>query len=70
MSNLKEPWKKGQSGNPNGRPKGVKNRSTIARKWLEAKEMFRNPITGEDELLTQEDIATLAQILKARKVGK
>jgi hypothetical protein len=65
--NLKPAWKKGQSGNPKGRPKGSKNRSTIARKWLEVKEKFRNPITGEIEDLTQEDITTLAQILKARK---
>lgn len=65
--NLKKPWKKGQSGNPNGRPKGSKNRSTIARKWLGTKEKFRNPITGEIEELTQEDITTLAQVLKARK---
>jgi len=65
--NLRPAWKKGQSGNPNGRPKGAKNRSTIARKWLETQEKFKNPITGETELLTQEDITTLAQILKARK---
>jgi hypothetical protein len=65
--NLKPAWKKGQSGNPKGRPKGSKNRSTIAKKWLEVKEKFRNPITGEIEELTQEDITTLAQILKARK---
>ena len=65
--NLRPAWKKGQSGNPNGRPKGAKNRSTIARKWLETQEKFKNLITGETELLTQEDITTLAQILKARK---
>ena len=64
--NLKS-WSPGQSGNPKGRPKGSKNRSTIARKWLESKEKFRNPLTGEIELLTQEDITTLAQILKARE---
>mgnify|MGYP003326242987 CR=1 FL=1 len=31
---LKEPWQEGQSGNPNGRPKGSKNRSTILREIL------------------------------------
>jgi len=31
--NLKPAWDKGESGNPNGRPKGSKNRSTIARQW-------------------------------------
>ena len=35
--NLK-PFKKGQSGNPKGRPKGSKNRSTIIKKWLEVEE--------------------------------
>jgi len=27
--NLKPAWGKGESGNPNGRPKGSKNRATI-----------------------------------------
>ncbi len=35
--NLKAPWKKGESGNPKGRPKGSRNRSTIVRELLEAK---------------------------------
>lgn len=60
-------YKKGQSGNPKGRPKGARNRSTIARKWLEALENYTNPISGETEELTQEDIITLAQLRKARK---
>ena len=28
-------WKKGESGNPAGRPKGSKNRSTIIREMLD-----------------------------------
>tara|TARA_B100001093_G_C26497625_1_gene871801 strand:+ start:30 stop:383 length:354 start_codon:yes stop_codon:yes gene_type:complete len=63
--NLK-PFKKGQSGNPKGRPVGSKGRSTIAKKWLETPEKFKNPITGEIEELTQEDIGTLALIKKMR----
>ncbi len=63
--NLK-PFKKGQSGNPKGRPAGSKGRSTIAKKWLETPEQFKNPITGEIEELTQEDIGTLALIKKMR----
>lgn len=59
-------FKKGQSGNPAGRPKGSKNRSTIVKKWLESSERFKNPITGEYEELTQEDIGTLALIKKMR----
>jgi hypothetical protein len=60
-------WDKGQSGNPNGRPKGSRNRSTIARQWLEASEKFKNPLTQETQELSQEDIMTLALINKARK---
>jgi hypothetical protein len=51
----------------NGRPKGSKNRSTIARKWLETMQNAKNPITGIDEHLSQEDLITLAMIHKARK---
>lgn len=58
-------FKKGVSGNPKGRPKGSLNRSTIAKKWLEATKKGKNPITGENEVLTQEDIITLALIRKA-----
>ena len=64
--NLK-PFKKGESGNPNGRPKGTRSRSTIVREWLECSEVMTNPITGEKETLQQSDIITLALIKKARK---
>jgi len=69
MANEKNliPFKKGESGNPAGRPVGTKNRSTIAKKWLETPEQFKNPITGEIEELTQEDIGTLALVKKARQ---
>jgi hypothetical protein len=69
MPNLENltPFEKGSVPNPNGRPKGSKNRSTIARKWLETLQQSKNPITGKDETLTQEDLMTLALIHKARK---
>ena len=60
-------WKKGESGNPNGRPKGALNRSTIARKWLEVNQSLKNPLTGENETMSQEDLMTLALIKKARE---
>jgi hypothetical protein len=60
------PFKKGQSGNPNGRPRGSLNRSTIAKKWLE--------VLSQEELedgvvkwLSNEEAITLALIQKARK---
>ena len=61
------PFPPGNNANPNGRPKGSKNRSTIARKWLEVMQDTKNPITGELEKLSQEDLITLAMIHKARK---
>ena len=62
-----EPFKKGQSGNPNGRPKGRRNRSTLVREWLEVAQKIKNPITGTTEELEQQDIMTLALIKKARE---
>ena len=51
----------------NGRPKGAKNRSTIARQWLEVNQSLKNPLTGEQETMSQEDLMTLALIKKARE---
>lgn len=63
--NLK-PFQKGQSGNPKGYPKGVPNRSTIAKKWLSLLTTETNPLTNQTENLSQEDIITLKQIEKAK----
>lgn len=60
-------FKPGQSGNPKGRPKGSLSRSTIARKWLEVMQSKKNPMNGEFEMLSNEDLITLAQIHKALK---
>ena len=62
-----KPFEKGESGNPNGRPKGTRNRSTIARQWLEVNQNLKNPLTGESENMSQEDLMTLALIKKARE---
>jgi hypothetical protein len=61
------PAQKGEVRNPNGRPKGAKNRSTIARRWLEVNQSLKNPLTGEQETMSQEDLMTLALIKKARE---
>jgi hypothetical protein len=58
-------FKKGESGNPNGRPKGSLNRSTIAKKWLEvlSQEELED---GQVKWLSNEEAMTLALIRKAR----
>jgi hypothetical protein len=61
------PAKKGEVRNPKGKPKGTRNRSTIAREWLEVTQFITNPITGEKEKLEQQDIMTLGIIKKARE---
>ena len=43
---------KGVSGNPNGRPKGTKNRSTLVRELLEMESTFDNPLTEQSEKLS------------------
>lgn len=64
--NLK-PFKKGEVNNPNGRIKGSKNRSTIARQYLDLITKQKNGLTGEVEELSQEEMITLAMLVKASK---
>lgn len=66
LDNLK-PFVQGESGNPAGRPKGAKGRATIARYWLEVNQSLKNPLTGAQETMSQEDLMTLALIKKARE---
>ena len=61
------PYEKGQSGNPKGRPKGSKKRSTVAKRWLQVAQDLKNPISREIETMSQEDLMTLALIKKARE---
>ncbi len=51
----------------NGRPVGSKNRATIAKKWLDVELKAKNPLSGVEEMLSQEDLITLAQIRAARE---
>ena len=60
-------YKKGESGNPTGRPKGSLNRKTVAREYLAFLQEEVNPLTGIKELLSNEDMITLALIHKAKK---
>lgn len=58
---------KGKTGNPNGRPKGSRSRSTIVREWLEANYKKVNPITGQNETLQIQDHLVISLIGKALK---
>lgn len=60
------PWKKGQSGNAKGRPKGALDRATIVRYWLEVEQDAQNPLTGAPERLDQTSFIVLAQLKNAR----
>jgi len=59
------PFEKGKSGNPKGKPVGTKNRSTVIKELLEFATKQKNVITGEEQTLTQEQAMTLAMMLKA-----
>jgi hypothetical protein len=58
-------WQPGQSGNPSGREKGSKNRSTILKKWIEVNCSIIDPSTGQEITGTLEDKIALALIGKA-----
>jgi len=63
----KHKFKKGESGNPAGRPVGARNRSTIVKHWLEVKKVAKNPISSKEEELEIQDMMVLALINKALK---
>jgi hypothetical protein len=54
------PIQKGEVRNPNGRPIGALNRSTILRKWADVRTQIVNPETKEIEAGTLEDKLALA----------
>ncbi len=60
-------FKKGQSGNPKGKPKGIPNAKTRYNRFLQLTERTRNPITGTEEEFTVAELMDLMIIAKARK---
>jgi len=59
-------WGQGATG---GRPKGVRNRSTVLREFLEATLKTKNPITGQEEVLTVEQRMALSMIAQVLTKG-
>lgn len=66
LDNLK-PFKEGESGNPNGRPKGIPNSKTRLKRLLEIMQEKTNPFTGEVEGFSVAEQMDMAMILKAVK---
>ena len=60
-------WKKGQSGNPLGKPKGIQNSKTVLERFLSIEQNVQNEVTGTIEGLTVEEQIHLAQIKKAKE---
>lgn len=62
-------FKPGIAPNPNGRPKGTRNRSTVLKEFLEATLKTKNPITGLEETLTVEQRMALSMIAQVLTKG-
>jgi hypothetical protein len=69
----KKNWKKGQSGNPSGRPLGSKNRSTVLKELLGLKlrkadgGFVAHPLDPDKKQITAEEAVAAALIKKALK---
>jgi hypothetical protein len=62
-----KPFKKGQSGNPAGRPEGARNRSTVLKELLSQNCDFTNPLTLKKETADFETQIMTALIVRARR---
>lgn len=66
LANLK-PFKKGESGNPKGRPEGARNRSTVLKELLATECDFTNPLTFKKERAELEKQLMVALIAKGKR---
>lgn len=58
-------WKKGQSGNPLGKPKGIINSKTILERFLSIQKEMVNPLNDELESMSIAELMHLKQIANA-----
>ena len=65
LQNLRPPWKKGESGNPAGPPKGHVKIATQLRRLLNMDSGEKHQLTGES--LTELQVALIAAIKKSKK---
>ncbi|GAB3928143.1 DUF5681 domain-containing protein [Larkinella terrae] len=67
LDGVKTRFQKRQSGNPNGRPKGRKEKAKQIRHCLSVTAKAENCLTGEPMTLSIEELITLAIMAKALK---
>ena len=73
MAGKADNWKKGQSGNPAGRPKGSKNRSTVIAELLSLNltnaegGFVPNPLDPKEKKITYEKAIMVALVKRALK---
>ena len=71
LANLRKPWQKGQSGNPNGRPKGSVNRiPNLVKECLGAKRAATVEGLSSKEIDTIENIVLALGIKELGDLGK
>ena len=63
----KHQYKKGQSGNPSGRPVGIPNAKTRYARLLSIVTKNKNPVTGDVEEFTQLELMDMQVFAKALK---
>lgn len=67
-TNLKhlKPWKKGESGNPKGKPPGTKNFRDVLEKIMRTEMLAKDPFNGEMRMISNQELLMLKLVSIAR----